>query len=352
MENIKSVIDTLITPRIPILAEKIVNLQYQRQPELWEPYGEAGRQISIRDAGYHIPFLTEAILADDVHIFTDYVSWVKSLFHGLKFPDSVMVTTLECTYEVLMAQLPEEHKEIFEHYIQAGIVQMRQPIILTDSFIDISTDLGKVAEKYIGFLLKGDRRSASSLIMNEVKSGVPVRDIYIEVFQKSQYEIGRLWLNNKISVAKEHFCSAATQMIMSQLYPYIFATDRIGKRFLAACIGGELHEIGIRMVADFFEIEGWDTHYLGANTPTGSILKSIDEYDIPIIGLSVAMPFHLSLLEKSIQQIRSSSSGKNVKIIVGGNALNARPSLWEKFGADGFAPDALSAVKLAYRLIA
>ncbi|MDZ7776615.1 MAG: hypothetical protein U5L09_13885 [Bacteroidales bacterium] len=54
---------------------------------------------------------------------------------------------------------------------------------------------------------------------------------------------------------------------MSQLYPYIFNSQRVGKSMVAATVGGELHEMGIRMVADFFEMEGWDTWYLGANAP-------------------------------------------------------------------------------------
>ena len=44
---------------------------------------------------------------------------------------------------------------------------------------------------------------------------------------------------------------------------------------VATCIGGELHEIGIRMVADFFEMEGWDTYYLGANTPADAVVAEL-----------------------------------------------------------------------------
>ena len=102
-----------------------------------------------------------------------------------------------------------------------------------------------------------------------------MRDVYLHVFQRSQYEIGRLWQSNQISVAQEHLCTAATQLIMSQLYPFIFGTERRNRRVVAACVGGDLHEIGIRMVADFFEMDGWDTFYLGANVPITDIVQTV-----------------------------------------------------------------------------
>ena len=104
--------------------------------------------------------------------------------------------------------------------------------------------------------------------MDAIQHGTSVHDIYLHVFQRSQYEVGRLWQTNQISVGQEHLCTAATQLIMSQLYPLIFGTERKNRRIVAACVGGDLHEIGIRMVADFFEMDGWDTFYLGADVPT------------------------------------------------------------------------------------
>ena len=127
---------------------------------------------------------------------------------------------------------------------------------------------------YLEALLGGDRQTASRLLLDAVESGTPLKDIY-QVFQRSQYEIGRLWQMNKITVAQEHYCSAATQLIMSLLYPRVFNTERIGRTLVAACVQGDLHEIGMRIVANFFELEGWGTSYLGANMPTSGIVDAL-----------------------------------------------------------------------------
>jgi methylmalonyl-CoA mutase cobalamin-binding domain/chain len=162
-----------------------------------------------------------------------------------------------------------------------------------------------------------------------------------------QYEIGRLWQMNQISVAQEHYCSAATQLIMSQLYPYIFKTEKIGRRLVAACVGEELHEIGIRMVADFFEMEGWDTYYLGANTPTQSILRTIQEKEIDVLGLSTTMPFHVNILKDLIEKVRLCPEGEKIKIMVGGYPFQVSPDLGKKLKADDYARNAQDAIEIA-----
>jgi len=351
METLTNQIESHITQRSQIISEKIVERQYSLQPEFWKAYGSRGRNLSVRDAGYHLPFLTEAVLADDPKIFRDYVAWVKLLFRGLKFPDEVMVKTLECTDNVLHAEVPSDMAALFSGVIREGLDQMQQPVEPDQTYIDENTPIGKTAKQYISYLLNGDRNSASLLILSEVEKGTPIKDIYLEVFQKSQYEVGRLWLSNQISVAKEHFCSAATQVIMSQLYPYLFTTERVGQKLVTACVGGELHEIGIRMVTDFFEMEGWDTYYLGANTPGSIILKAIDEYEAKVVGLSIAMPYHRSILKNVVHEIKSSDTGKNTIVLVGGNAINGKATTWEWFGADGYAPNARIAVETAKKLI-
>jgi methanogenic corrinoid protein MtbC1 len=98
-------------------------------------------------------------------------------------------------------------------------------------------------------------------------------------------------------------------------------------------------------------MEGWDTYYLGANTPGSIILKAIEENGAEVVGLSIAMPYHRSILKNIIHEIKNSDTGKNAKILIGGNAINAKATSWEWFGADGYAPNARTAVQMAKQLI-
>ncbi len=161
--------------------------------------------------------------------------------------------------------------------------------------------------------------------------------------------MGRLWQTNQISVAQEHFCTAATQMVMSQLYPYLFTGEHKERRALVACVGGELHEIGARMVADFFEMSGWDSAFLGANTPPESILRMAEERRADVLALSATMTFHVSRVRDLIAAARAASLP--ARILVGGYPFNLSPDLWRKVGADGYAPDAAGAVTAAEQVL-
>jgi len=212
--------------------------------------------------------------------------------------------------------------------------------------------LTPLAQKYLNYLLKGDRNSALSLVMTEVTSGISVKEIYILVFQSTQYEIGRMWQTNKISVAQEHYCTGATQLIMAQLYPYLFKGEKKNRKMVTTCVPGELHEMGARMVTDFFEMNGWDTYYLGANMPIDGVIRYISEVNPLCLAISATMTFHVSAVEEMIRKIRSAPTiASDLIIIVGGYPFKVAEGLWKSIGADGYAVSGTEATELADKLI-
>jgi methanogenic corrinoid protein MtbC1 len=334
-----------------ILAEAIVARQYARQGRLWQPYGLPGRDKSIRDAGYHLTYLTEALAAGEPALFCEYLAWVKALFAGLKLPEDALGVTLEITRQVLIERLSPDQAQPAVDLLDIGLKSLATALVTPESFIASGHPLSPLAHRYLTALVNGDRHAASEMVLQAVQAGQPVKDLYLHIFQPAQRELGRLWQTNQISVAQEHFCTAATQMIMSQLYPYIFTGERKDRRLVATCVGGELHEIGARMVADFFEMAGWDTYFLGANTPPESILRIVDERRAHLLALSATMTFHISKVADLIATIRKSSVAQP-RILVGGYPFNLSPLLWQRVGADGFAPDADTALTEAERVLA
>lgn len=351
MENLFKQAGNLVNDQRMALAETIVAMQYERQPGAWERYGEKGRQISIRDQAYHLQFLAEALIAQDSSLFTDYVNWARELFAGLRLPEAAMEVALECTREALRHALPPEYAAAADPFLVAALEAMQREAPLTDNYLDEAHPLAALAHEYIDALLQGDRHQASRLVLDAVEQGTAVKDIYLNIFQPAQYEVGRLWMTNRISVAQEHFCTAATQLIMSQLYPRIFSSQRIGRQFMATCVGGELHEIGVRMVADFFEMEGWDTYYLGANSPTETVVRTVEERRPDVLGISATMTFHLRLVEDLIARVRRRDPDNGILILVGGYPFTRHPDLWKQVGADGCSYDARGAVEVAHSLL-
>lgn len=352
MESINLAAARSILARTSELAQAIVARQYRLQANLWNLYGTAGRQKSLQDASYHLTYLAEALLAGDPTLWIDYAAWVKVLFAGLGFPETALADTLQWTREVLQEALPSPQWTIAERYLEAAEVNLSGMTGVPSGYLTGNTRLAQLAREYLDALLRADRWAASRMILDTVARGVHVKEIYLQVFQPVQKEIGRLWQMNQVSVAQEHFCTAATQLIMSQLYPYIFSTQKNNRRMVATCVGGELHEIGMRMVADFFEMEGWDTYYVGANMPLASVLQTIRERNADLLAISATMTFHVSRVSEMIALVRAAEGGSRLPILVGGYPFNIAPQLWRTVGADGCAGDALAAIETATQLVA
>ncbi|NJN94425.1 MAG: cobalamin-binding protein [Anaerolineales bacterium] len=334
------------------LARAIVDEQWRLDPQLNSRYGASGWARCVADVKYNLSYLAQAIASDSPALFADYINWVSILFDGLKISRQDLAANLEITGAILQQRFPGEPGAIARKYIEASLPQLTiETVSPIPSFIDENHPLAGLARLYLQALLRGERHVASRLILKAVDLGVNIKDIYLQVFSPCQQEVGRLWQLNQISVAQEHYCTAATQLIMSQLYPTIFAGEKVNRRLVATCIESELHELGIRMVADFFEMEGWDTYYLGGNVPTTSIVRTLNEQKADILAISATITFHVKTVANLIQAVREATLAKPVKILVGGYPFNVEPELWRQVGADGWARSAQEAIATANALI-
>lgn len=341
-----------LNERRDLLAEAVTAEHYRQHPELEQRYGAKGREKCLQDAHYHLSYLSEAVAADRPALFADYVAWAKAMLAGRGIPAADLANNLQIFKQTLRQNLSQSSSLITSDYLDAGLTRLNAAENNPASFIRASENsLAALARAFLDALLAGKRHVASRLILDAVENGTSVKDIYLQVFQPTQHEVGRLWQTNELSVAQEHYCTAATQLIMSQLYPHIFSTEKNGLTLVATCISGDLHEIGVRMVSDFFEMEGWDTFYLGANTPTPALLGTLKERDADLIVISATMTFHLGAVKELIHSIRNDQSLQKVKIIVGGYPFNVAPDLWREIGADAFSTDALEAVRVAENLV-
>ncbi|MFO7843523.1 MAG: cobalamin-dependent protein [Bacteroidales bacterium] len=176
--------------------------------------------------------------------------------------------------------------------------------------------------KYKDFLLaliNGDRRQSYQLVDQYLKEDISVKKLYEEYIKETLYRVGELWEHNKISVATEHLATAITESILNSLFEKIVSENRLGKTAIVACVENEYHQVGIKMVADIFEMNGWDTHFLGANVPVEELIKYAKTIEPNIFALSLSIYFHLPVLEKMIAKI--TEAFPETPVILGGQAF-------------------------------
>lgn len=172
---------------------------------------------------------------------------------------------------------------------------------------------------YLNALITGNKKQCLDTVQDLLDRNIEIYDLYILLFQKAMYEIGEMWEMNRISVAAEHLATSITESLLSLVYPRIFAADHIGRKAVIACVANEYHQIGGKMVADIFELHGWDGYFLGANVPPDELMKLIDNKKPDLVGLSLAVYFNLDNLSRVVEMIRHTF--QDLPILVGGQAF-------------------------------
>lgn len=176
----------------------------------------------------------------------------------------------------------------------------------------------KIENDFFNALVKGNRIECREVMRVFRESNLSIIILYEQIFKNSLYRLGKLWEYNKISVAVEHMATSITEGLMNELLPDIVNADRINKQIVISCVENEQHQVGVRMVADIFEKNCWDTHFLGANTPTVELVKICTELNPDIICLSLSVYENVQFLVKGILAVRAVT---NAPIIIGGHAL-------------------------------
>lgn len=334
------------------LADAVVACEFGRHPQLRARYGGAGRAKSRQDAVCHFAYLADAVDADSPALFNDYIGWVKALLLQRDLRSEDIDHHLGCMADVVREQMPPPVAAPAVTLIEGARAALPAMPSTTTSFLDPAQRLSALAREYVHTLLGGYRQAAAELVFDAADRGEPVRQLYLQVFQPALREIGRLWQMNKISVAQEHFCSAATQIVMSQLLPRVFAAERYGHGVVVACVSGDLHDLGARMVNDFFEFAGWDTYFCGANTPHAAVMESLAERTAEVLAISATMGYHVHEVRELIGRVRADPRCRLVRVMVGGHPFTVDPVLWRTVGADGTAANADAAVQLAAQWMA
>lgn len=176
-----------------------------------------------------------------------------------------------------------------------------------------------VFENYLAAVLEGDLPQCRKIVETLLEKDVSIVDLYRNLFHRVQYAIGELWAINRISVAKEHLATSITESLMTLVYPRLFHGERSGKRAIISSGPNEYHQLGGKMVADIFETHGWDSYFLGANTPAERLLEEIGKRPPDLLAFSVAIPASLAALRQSLQTVRAEFP--TLPVLVGGKAI-------------------------------
>ena len=285
-------------------------------------------------------------------VFATQVAWAAAAFRARGVPLEDLATSLTVLRDTLRREAPDADAALIDACFGGAASVLAGADVTPPTCLSVETAHGRVAAEYLLAILEGDRRAASRVVMDAVVTGgVSIRDAYNHILLPVQREVGRMWHINELSVAEEHFATATTRSVMAQLCALAKAREPVGLTLIVAAAEGNTHDLGVRVVADFFELAGWRVIELGADVPAIDLVRAVVDYGADAVAISGAMPSQISTIEDSISILRRDLDPCPV-IIVGGPAFGGCPESATRIGADGHAPSAEAAIDLAHALVA
>lgn len=194
-------------------------------------------------------------------------------------------------------------------------------------------------------LLDGDRKRASALIEQAMTAGQSYGEAAVSMVQPAMYTVGSLWEQNLATVAQEHLATGVARTALTKAFVRAAFGPEIERRVVLACVPGNRHSLGSRIVSDCFEIAGWQVHCLGADVPESTLLTRIRIWQPDLVGLSIAQVAQITTARAIIAKIRSEFGRTGPRILVGGLATNQLADAPAELGADAWRHDALTALE-------
>lgn len=198
-------------------------------------------------------------------------------------------------------------------------------------------------------LIEGDDKQVADLTRRALDEGFSAESVLNDALIAGMGEVGELFEQGEYFVPELLLSARAMQAAMEVLRPLLTASsyEPLGKVVMGT-VQGDLHDIGKKLVAMMLEGSGFEVIDLGTDVPPARFVETVEESGAQIVGLSALLTTTLPAMEATVSALREAGPVR-VKVMVGGAPVTS--AFASSIGADGYAPDASSAVALARRLV-
>ena len=178
-----------------------------------------------------------------------------------------------------------------------------------------------------------DRAGTVDAILGAVKAGLPIEDLYTEALEPFLRWVGSEWQEGRTAVWEEHLIVGAVCTAVDALYPLVLQAKAVVTSVPVTvaffCPPEETHDLGLRMLADRFDIHGFRTVYVGAMTPVGQMIECARSVHADLICLSASSHFQRTALLDVLRRLEGALPG--TRIAVGGPAFAYSETGWDRY---------------------
>jgi 5-methyltetrahydrofolate--homocysteine methyltransferase len=210
----------------------------------------------------------------------------------------------------------------------------------------VSDELNAIYEA----VLEGNAKGADAGVRAALAAGIDADTILKQGLIAAMGEVGRLFEENEYFVPEMLVSARAMQTGLAVLKPQLVeaGTASAGK-VVVATVKGDLHDIGKNLVAMMLEGNGFEVIDLGTDASPDKFVKAVTEHQPQLIGMSALLTTTMPSMNATIKALEEAGLREKVKVMIGGAPVT--DAYAKQIGADGYSPDASSAVRLAKSLI-
>ena len=202
-------------------------------------------------------------------------------------------------------------------------------------------DLSSISEA----LIQGKDKDVQSLVKQALDEGHSAKEILDSGMIPGMDVVGKKFKNCEIFLPEVLVSARAMKAGMEILKPLMAQTgEEMLGTLVIGTVKGDLHDIGKNIVAAMMEGAGFKVIDLGIDVPPEKYVEEVEKNNAGYLGLSALLTTTMLGMKNVIEKLTEKNMRDKVKIIIGGAPLT--DEFAKNIGADGYAPDAPSAVEL------
>jgi 5-methyltetrahydrofolate--homocysteine methyltransferase len=195
-------------------------------------------------------------------------------------------------------------------------------------------------------LYKGDVEAVAKLTKEGLDEGIPPEEVLKRGLMTGMDQVGTDFCEGELFVPEVLIAARAMHAGMDLLRPLLTEADiSSAGRILIGTVEGDLHDIGKNLVGMMLEGGGFEIIDLGTDVSPDKFVASVRLKQPDLIGMSALLTTTMPAMSRTIEALVEAGLRQEVKVLVGGAPVTQMYA--DEIGADGFAPNAASAVKLA-----
>ena len=198
--------------------------------------------------------------------------------------------------------------------------------------------------------LDGEAKPVVALTKEGLELGMEPLTLLFDALIPSLEEVGRLFEIGEYFVPEMLIAARAMAGAMDILKPLIAETgaEPLGT-FVMGTVKGDVHDIGKNLCNTMLEGAGFEVFDLGVNVPPEVFIEAIKKHKPQAVGMSAFLTTTMPMFKTNIDKFIEAGVRNDIKILVGGAPVTQEYA--DSVGADGYAPDASSTVRLTKRLL-